>query len=254
MKTAALRYTASTALTLFSATSLSAPLFDIDIVTSHWQAEYSGKIGQNNDTATLDQLGFDDEDHSTISATLKHPIPALPNIQLQHTDLKTDANGTLAATLVIDGTTYNASENVVSDLDLSHTDITLFYSPFNNWVQLNLGLTARHFNGEAVITSTTTNTTESLDLDEWLPLIYAGAQLELPLTGWYLGADINGLSYDDSSLVDYSTALGYSSDGLVADVAIELGYRAFALKTDNINGFEGNVDIDGVFLSLGVKL
>ena len=254
MKNKSFQYIVSVALLFFNIDAYGVPLIDVDISASQWQAEYSGKIGQNNDTATLNELGFDDDDHTMITAVFKHPIPNLPNIRLQHTDLGASADGTLSANLVIDGTTYNATENVATKLDLSHSDITFFYSPFNNWLQIDFGLSARYFDGEAVITSKNTNIREGIDLDEWLPLAYVGARFELPLTGWYVDATLNGLDYDDNSLIDYTGAIGYSTNKLLAGLAIELGYRVFSLTTDDINGLEGDIDIDGIYFSLGLKL
>ena len=238
-------------LILTSTVANAVPLVDFSITAGQWQPEYSGKIGQNNNTATLDDLGFDDDEHNVITAVLKHPVPVIPNIRLQHTTMETEASGT--ATFTIRGTNYSASETVDTDLDLSHTDVTLFYSPLDNWVKFDLGLTGRYFGGEASFFGNTTNRTEEAQFDDWLPLVYAGARFELPLSGLYIDATINTLSYDDNSLTDYTAAIGYGSNGLAVDLLVELGYRSFSLEVDDIDGFEGNVDIEGLYLSLGLR-
>ncbi len=234
-----------------SAPAYSAPLVDFSVSVSQWQPDYSGEIGTDLDTATLDELGFDDDDHNIVTLIFKHPIPGLPNVRIQDTDLSTDANGTLVRDLVIDGVTFSASDDVNTDLDLSHTDVTLFYSPLNNWVKLDLGLTGRRFDGEVEVTSSLAS--EDATLDEWIPMLYAGVRFELPLTGLYADATVNAISYDDNSLTDLTAAIGYTTDGLGVDLFAELGYRSFSLEVDDIDDAEGDLDIDGAYFSVGLK-
>ncbi|MGH1485231.1 MAG: TIGR04219 family outer membrane beta-barrel protein [Cellvibrionaceae bacterium] len=237
---------------LLSTPVYSAPLIDFTVTASQWQTEYSGRVGQGADTASLDDLGFEDENFNVVRAVLRHPIPVIPNLLVQRTDLDTEANGTLTGTFVFDGVTYIATEQVSTTLDLSHTDATLFYSPLSNWVTFDIGLTGRHFNGEASVTGSTAGSS-SIDLDDWIPLVYFNARFELPLTGLYIGGTINTISHDDNTLKDFSAALGYVVDGAVVDLVAELGYRAFTLDVDDINDFEGNIDIDGLYFTLGLK-
>jgi outer membrane protein len=235
-----------------STSAYAAPGIDFSITASQWQTEYSGKIGQNDNTATLDELGFEDEDFNVIKAVLKHPIPVLPNLLLQRTDLDADASGTLSATLEFDGVTYTATEDVSTSLDLSHTDVTLFYSPLDNWIKFDVGLTGRHFTGEASVTGNTAGTT-SIDLDDWIPLIYFNTRFEFPTTGLYLGGTVNTISHDGNTLKDFSVGLGYILDNIGVDLVAELGYRAFTLDVDDVNDFEGNIDIDGLYFTLGLE-
>ncbi|MEO0444017.1 MAG: TIGR04219 family outer membrane beta-barrel protein, partial [Pseudomonadota bacterium] len=198
------------------------------------------------------------DDHNVITAILKHPVPGLPNIRIQNTDLDTNANGTLTATLEVDGTLFSASEDIATDLDLSHTDITFFYSPINNWVQFDMGLTGRYFNGEVVVVGNVAGT-ESIDLDNWIPMFYFGTRFELPFSGLYLDANLNAIGFSGNKLSDFSAALGYVADmagfaGLtLAGLSAELGYRAFTLEIDDINDFEGNIDIDGFYMKVGIQ-
>jgi outer membrane protein len=240
-------------LALLSSSINAAPGIDVRLSLGQWQADYSGEVGQDTNTATLQELGFDDEDHNVISAEIRHIVPILPNIKLQQTDLDTAANGTITGTLVIDGTTFTATETVDTDLDLSHTDITLFWSPVDNWVTFDFGLTARHFGENVNVVGGTPTRTEAIDLDYWIPLIYLNTEFELPLTGLYLKGGVNAISYDDNSLTDFTAALGYEFSGLAVDFIVELGYRNFELELDDIDGFEGDVEIDGLYLSLGLE-
>jgi outer membrane protein len=240
-------------LALFSSTAHSAPGIDVKLSLGQWQADYSGKVGQDNNTATIEELGFDDEDHNIITAEIRHALPIVPNIKLQQTALDSTANGTITGTLVIDGTTFTATETVDTDLDLSHTDITLFWSPLDNWVTFDFGLTARHFGENVTVVGGTPVRTEAIDLDYWIPLIYLNSRFDMPLTGLYLKGSINAISYDDNSLTDLTAAVGYEISSAAVDFVAEFGYRTFEVELDDIDGFEGDVDIDGLYLSLGIN-
>ena len=244
------------ALLLFSSISLSAysvPVIDFSVTAGQWQPDYSGEIGQNSNTADLDDLGFDDDDHNVITAIFKHPVPFIPNVRLQQTDLDTEASGTLKGTLEIDGTVFSGNETVDTDLDLSHKDITLFYSPINNWVQFDIGLTGRHFDGEIAVVGSATGK-QSVDFDDWIPMLYVGTRAELPLTGLYVDAHINAIGYDGNRLSDVTAALGYVAKlPGIAGLAAELGYRTFTLDIEDINNFEGDIDIKGLYVKVGIQ-
>ncbi len=235
-----------------SVSSYAAPLIDVTVTAAQWQADYSGNVGQDDETATLDELGFDDDDHNVVALTFEHPVPFLPNVRIQNTNIDTSASGTISRDLTFNDVTFSASEDVETALDLSHTDFTFFYSPLNNWVHLDLGLTGRKFDGEASIEGSVTGQ-ESADLDVWIPMIYAGARFELPLTGVYIDATLNTIGYDGNELTDFTAAVGYQTDGLAADFIAELGYRSFSIEIDDIDDIEADLELDGIFLRLGVQ-
>jgi len=106
----------------FACLSQAASVVDFTIKASRWQADYSGDIGSNGLTASLGELGFDDEDQNVITVELKHSLPILPNIRIQDTSLDADASGTLVRALDFNGATFVANTDVDTDLDLSHTD------------------------------------------------------------------------------------------------------------------------------------
>jgi len=91
MKKHALTITANLALLtgsfLLVSTSQALPLLDVHLKANAWQTQYSGEIGQNNNTVSFDDLGFDKESTSSFSITLRHPVPLIPNIKFQKTAL-----------------------------------------------------------------------------------------------------------------------------------------------------------------------
>lgn len=214
-----------------------------------WQQKFSGTVSSGS--ASLvdveDNLGYDDETNNVFYAVFEHPVPVLPNIRVQQTDLDLSANGN--GPFLFSGTPYVGSVN--SSINLSHTDFTLYYEILDNWVSLDVGLTARYISdGEVQITSTqvgpTFGQTESFDADGVLPLLYLSARIDLPLTGLYVGADINGLGVNDDSIIDYRVNLGYES---TIGLGVEAGFRSFELDYDDSDD-KVDLTIDGAYAGI----
>lgn len=209
-----------------------------------WQQNISGSVRSGGDNVDLhNDLGFSDDHNNVYFAEFDHPVPVLPNIRIQHTRLSTSATSTLGRTISVDGVTYSASTRVQSDLDLSHTDATLYYRPLDNWVKLRIGLTLRNFDKGVKIRSTSTGDTAKVDINAVLPMLYLAARFELPLTGLYIGADANGIAYSGSHLYDTRISAGYETP---LGLGIEGGYRRFQLQYDR-NGDHADLTIDGAY-------
>jgi len=236
-------------LSTISHTASSAPGIDITVKVSKWQIDYFGNIGQGANTAPLKELGFTDKDLGMQSITVDHALPIIPNFKLQYTDLSLGGTGTISQNTIVDDITFTGGNTLKTALDLSHTDLTFFYSPLDNWVHVDLGLTARHFTEDLSVESASASI--AIDLDEWLPMLYGNFRFELPLTGFYINSDLNYVSYDGNTLSDFSASLGYVSDSAVSFTA-ELGYRKFSLEAEDINNLEADIDIDGIYASIGL--
>lgn len=212
-----------------------------------WHQNYDGTVRSGNVNIDLkNDLGFDNENGSVYYIAIDHPIPVLPNILVQHTELSSTSTARLNRTIDFDGITYGGSTAVRSELDLSHTDATFYYRPLDNWVKLKLGLTVRKFDNGVKIRSLDTGEHSSVDINVVLPMVFAGAQFDLPLTGLYVGGDINAIAYGDGHLYDGRVYAGYESP---IGLGGELGYRRFDFKYDH-NGDHADATIDGAYLSL----
>lgn len=212
-----------------------------------WQQDYEGQItteGELNNVDLQDDLGFDDEDGKTYFIALEHPVPVIPNILLSKTEMEIQSASTLSRSVTFDGKTYTASTDVSSDVDLSHTDITLYYEVLDNWVNLDIGLTARIFDGGFSISDN--SQTASEDFDHAIPLLYIATRFDLPLTGLYIGASANGLTYSDASLIDYQVNVGYESS---IGLGVELGLRKFDIDYEDDED-QADLTVDGGYLGV----
>ncbi|MBQ0730347.1 MAG: TIGR04219 family outer membrane beta-barrel protein, partial [Oleispira antarctica] len=163
----------------------------------------------------------------------EHPIPVLPNIKIMKTDL--DFSGS------------NSSE-----IDLSHTDLTMYWGvplPIP-YVDINFGLTARQFDGSVDVP------TGPIDenLNVIMPMGYLNVDIGTPF-GIYARADLNAISYDGNGVTDTAIALGYTLPIPLVDVNLEAGHRSINLTTDEDTvDVETDIDVSGMFFGLNVSI
>lgn len=220
-------------LTLAATLALLSPLAVADTIlgvyagAGQWQAEYSGDAGDPN--IDVGALGLEESDNNFYYIALEHPVPLIPNIKVQKVDISSQQTARITQTFTLDDETFFEGTEVTSDFDLSHIDLTLYYEILDNWVNLDLGVNVRKFDGYVSAESAFGN--ESVKLDEAVPMFYVKAQFDLPLTGFSAGLEGNIISYDDNRLTDYSARVHYMFDS-VMDLGLEVGYREMSLKID----------------------
>ncbi len=231
-------------------TATHADSFGFEISAYSWQQNFSGHFrgGENGvpgDKIDVEKdLGYKDETSNNFYAWLEHPIPILPNIRLAQSDIDLDANGALTGQ-EFKGVTYNG--DVKSTLNLSSTDVTLYYQVLDNWVHLDIGLTGRVIkDGKVSITGTNPVTpTGSFEADGVLPLLYGAVRFEIPL-GFYVGGDLNGIGVGDDSIIDYRINAGWESS---IGLGVEGGYRAYEFDYDDDEDV-ADLSIDGAYLGV----
>ena len=213
-----------------------------------WKQSWDGDVKAGSDSIDMnDDLGYDDETGKSFYVALEHPVPVLPNIRLQSTDLDISEKGTLTKPYTFVGKVYTVGEEVQSTTDLSHIDGTFYYEILDNWVNLDAGLTVRMFDGEVSIKGASGE--GAIEIDAPIPMAYVNARFELPLTGLYASALGNVIAYGDNKVTDMTLALGYE----LGILGLELGYRNFDVQLEDDNE-EANVTVDGYFLGVVIDI
>jgi outer membrane protein len=205
-------------------------VFGIYAGAGQWQADYEGTIG--NPAIELQSLGLKDSDNNYYFVALEHGVPVIPNIRLQRTDISSRQSAIISQTFTLDEVTFTVNSEVTSDVDLTHTDGVLYYEVLDNWVNLDLGLTLRKFDGYATAMSPTAR--ETVTLDKLIPMIYGHARFNLPFTGFAVGGALNAISYNDNKITDYNAYVSYTFDSAM-DIGAEVGYRSLDLRSDDKN-------------------
>lgn len=214
----------------------------------NWNADFTGTIssgGANIDVE--DDLGMGKADQSVIWLGVEHAVPLIPNVRVRYFDLYESASNHLQRSFEFNGNQYVASTRVDSELELEMLEGTLYYTPIDTTLKLDLGLTVRHVDGFVRLNSFVSDS--RLDVDEMLPLVHAAARFDIPSTGAYLGAELNAIKYDDSSMNDYNVRMGWRSDFLLG---VEVGYSRINLDLDDVANLTTDLDMGGPYVALSL--
>lgn len=212
-----------------------------------WNPSYSGDAGA--DSVSMSELNLEDTNNLFIYAGIEHFLPLIPNIRLGHTQVQVDGEATLSSQFRLNNRTFEGNTDVYTDMDLTHTDATLYYELLDNWVSLDVGLTARYFDGYVYVEDRDEpSRNERADFSLLVPLLYARTQFELPLTGWRVGASGNVISYDGDSYSDLEASLGYEFSAVLLKFAVDLGYRRMHLDVSGQDDLHADITIAGPYL------
>ncbi|WNO10966.1 TIGR04219 family outer membrane beta-barrel protein [Teredinibacter sp. KSP-S5-2] len=222
-----------------------------------WGTELNGEIGETTESAQpldADDLGVDAEANTFFYVALEHPVPVIPNIKLMHSALKLEGETNNLAGTVVD-LDPDSSEFIVpadgyvnTEVDFSHTDATLYYEILDNYISIDLGLTARALDGYARVS--THQDVEEVEFDGVVPMLYLKGQFDLPFTGWYAGGHGNFLSIGDNEFTDLDVRIGYLTDGLGLDFGFDIGYRQMKLVVDESSEAKADIEVGGPYLSV----
>jgi outer membrane protein len=231
-------------------------LFTVGAKASVWNAEAGGQIDEGV-SVEKDGLNLDSDNGQQLTVFFEHPLPFIPNLKLKQTALELEGDGSISVTEFGDEGGFTANEDVSSKLDLSHSDLTLYWGlplpvPF---VDVNFGLTARQFGGVAEVTSKNNPTvSESVDLDFVMPLVYGEVKIDSPF-GLYASADINYIGMGGNKLSDISYGIGYDLPVPVVDIGLEAGYRSINLKADkDLADIDTDFDVSGAYFGASLAL
>lgn len=243
-----------TCLLLASASCASyADIIGFEVGAGSWAQSWEGTISNDGDSLDMqDHLGLEDENNTYFYAALEHPVPFLPNIKLSINDMSTSGKKTLSESIVFNGETYTANTTINSEIDLSHNDVVLYYEVLDNWVNLDLGIAVKIFDGHVRLEDTAgvLPTTEE-DLSAPIPMLHATARFDLPLTGFFAGGTFETISYSGNGLTEYNLELGYRH---ATGLGISAGWREFSIELDDVDDFYSDISINGGYVNLSFDM
>lgn len=234
-------------LTCFSSLA-AADVVGLGANVSYWDSNLTGTASQGGDTVDVeDDLNLDSDSNVNLTAIFEHPVPVLPNVRINYTAIEQSGRGRIGAggfdTLV-------GGVPVQSDLDLDQLDLTLYYELLDNWVNLDAGLTVRKMDGDLKVRDVSGLSPTPLSrtkIDAVIPMLYAAARFDLPLTGLSVGAEGSGISYAGDSVLDGAAYAQYD----LSVLRLRAGYRQ--MNIDYEDGDDAlDVELGGPFLSAGL--
>ncbi|MCF6287607.1 MAG: TIGR04219 family outer membrane beta-barrel protein [Proteobacteria bacterium] len=217
-------------------------IFGIDIGVQTWLYNNSGDLIANNENYNaLEEIDLNSENSNSIFIAVEHGVPFLPNFKLQHTNFTTKD-------FVPQETCPPVFPNICfpkTQIDLSHTNMTFYYEILDNWLNLDLGLSAIYFGGEVDFD---TGLDADVNFSKIVPAVYAKAMFEFPITDFSASLTANIGKFTTNSIIDYELAAQYKI-GLGFNV--EAGLRQQTIDFGN-DGVDVSSDATGVFAGLNL--
>lgn len=227
-----------------------APMASADIVgagasVSYWDSEMSGDVVARDSAVDVENdLDLSADSNVNLTAHIEHFVPLLPNLLINYTVVEQSGRGELSPAGF-----DSLSGDVRSEFDLDQFDLTLYYEILDNWVNLDLGLTARDLSAELIVTEQTgTLNVSQTKISGTIPMGYVAARFDLPFTGVSVGAEGNVISFDGDSIHDVNAYGQYE----IAVLQLRGGYRQMAVDYEDSDD-KLDVDISGPYVSVGVN-
>ena len=210
-------------------------------LSSFAQADFIGLKGDvsywNIDgKANIDEKHLSDQDidsDSTVQASVafEHPIPIIPNVKLKYTKLDTE--------------TESSIDLAKTEINLDHTDLIFYYEILDNVVKADVGVGATKLNG------TVKQFAQSVDVDEYAPIIYAEAGAKLPFTGLSAKAEATYTNVNDVKITDAQAELQYDFiQSIAVDLGLKAGYRILNIELDDLDNRDMRFEFKGPYVGL----
>lgn len=210
----------------------------------YWHQTFGGHVIDN--VSLAGDLGISKTNGNYLYVAFEHPIPLIPNIKVARTAIDETSTGTVKNSFTYQGQTFNSGQQVDSEINLTSTDLTLYYEIIDTGIDFDLGLTGRFVKGVVAVD----NANHGVKVG--LPMAYARLRVPLPLTHTYVDTNINYVSWSGNKVADYALAVGWQTrQFLFPEFGVELGWRRFSI---DVSQSDADVKVDaavkGVFLNL----
>jgi outer membrane protein len=217
-----------------------------------WNMATAGGFSEDGSNT---EFHFEDKSQSNLYVAFEHPLPLVPNIKIQRTEVDTSGDVVLDRNFAFGEQLFSINSEATSNIQLSTTDIILYYELFDNdLISFDVGLNAKYIDGELlVIDKDDPSVNGREEFSGPMPMIYSRLVVGVPLTGFGAFLEASYLNIDDHTLSDYQAAITYSViENLAIDVTFQLGYRALSLELKDLDGIFSDLEFKGAYAGLEV--
>jgi len=205
-----------------------------------WYHDNSGSITTPLNVIPLaSDIDSDNESSLSFYVAIEHGVPLIPNFKLKNSDI----NGQFINQIDV-CPPENPCDSPIN-LDLSHTDLTLYYELLDNWVNLDLGLSALYFNGNNDFSNSVDFS--EINYSEIIPALYGKAEFEFPTTDFSASLTANVGTLTDKSAIDLELAASYK---FALGFSIEAGLRKQTVDFEYSNRVKIDSTSTGAFAAL----
>jgi outer membrane protein len=233
---------------LMAGSAFAASGFEVGARGAYWFPKLSGSAQTNATGDTRfdfkDTLGVEDKNIPFGEAFLRFGSTTL---RVGYTQLTFDGDKRLTQTVIFNGKTFSATDNVISSLDMKMIDGEVQYDilrPDVGVAGFNIGLIlkVKYVDGKVELRNSTT--TETKDFKAPIPMIGAAAGAGFLKDMVRVDARAAGIAYSGNHLYD---ADAYASFAPVPFIRIQGGYRYIDLKIDK-DGTLGTFKLKGPYV------
>ena len=212
-----------------------------------WQQQLSGDISSGiSDVDVEDDLGLDDDDNAVFYLAFEHGVPVLPNIRAQYFTIDVNGADVLSRTVEFNGQVFALNDAVTTVVDLAQTDAVFYYQVLDNVVSLDLGFAVSLLEGSIEVANSIDSA--KAEFDEVIPMLYAKARADLPLSGLWVGAQVQGMGYDDNSVIEFDAQIGWESE---IGLGFEVGYRAVQIELATFDDVDSaDIEVRGPYAAI----
>jgi outer membrane protein len=214
-----------------------------------WYPKTTGTFQNGSTTIDLEKdLNYGDTiDANYIWAWIDHPLPLIPNAKVTHTKTDETTNSTLTKTINFAGKDYTANTKINTEMTLEQTDFTIYYRILDNWINLDLGLTAKNIKGKLSINTASAQYSSEKDFEFWLPMAYAKGKFDFPFTGLSVEVEANYIGFNGHKIYDAKAGVVYETS---IGLGVVAGVRQEKILVDDLDGISSDIDMTGVYAGL----
>jgi outer membrane protein len=239
---------------LMAGSAFAAPGFEVGVRGAYWFPKLTGSAQTNATGDTRfdfkDTLGVNDENIPFGEAFLRLGSTTL---RVGYTQLTFDGDKELTQTVVFNGTTFTATDNVISRLDMKMLDGEVqfdFLRPNVGVASFNIGLLlkVKYVDGEVELRSVSQGAVLK-DFKAPIPMVGAAAGVGFLKDMVRVDARAAGIIYSGNHLYD---ADAYASFAPLPFIRIQGGYRYIDLEIDK-DGTLGSFKLKGPYVGAQVS-
>ncbi len=224
-----------------------------DFTTINYKIDAAGnRITLFEPTDVRDDLGMQREVQQSIYFILKHNHNNLPHLRLAHSSMQAKSSTILTTSFYFQGVEFsgrfdNVTAEVESEVDLTHSDISGFYTRNYDAFSLDIGLTLRNFDGFVEMRQPLLNATSRLKINQTAPLLLVRLNYPLTIKGLSTEAETHLIQYNGDRVIDFNTFIRYE---LGRGSGMALGYRLIDIDLTDLQKQDADLRADGPYMEL----
>lgn len=198
-----------------------------------WDHDPVGTFGTlGDDTINMESdLAYKGEKDTYSYIAFEHFVPFVPNVRIEQATM--EHVGASTATINFNGVPVLAGN---SSIKLDTQDKIIYWRLLDNWVNADFGFNFRRLDAEFNLAA------QQVTLSKSVPMLYLAAQVDLPFSGFSVGADINQISVSDVKYQEMRVRALYE----IGVVGFEVGMRSTVIELKGIGGINADLEFKGM--------